>query len=64
MQGSGATSYPQPIALAASFDPALVEEVMTAVAKETRARGAQHTLAPVVDVMRDAALGPRRGDIR
>ena len=54
LQAPGATSYPQPIALAASFDPALVEEVLTAVATETRARGAQHTLAPVVDVMRDA----------
>jgi beta-glucosidase len=57
MQGIGATSYPQPIALAASFDPALVEEVMNAVAKETRARGAHHTLAPVVDVMRDPRWG-------
>jgi beta-glucosidase len=57
LQAPGATSYPQPIALAASFDPALVEEVMTAVAKETRGRGAQHTLAPVVDVMRDARWG-------
>jgi len=57
MQGVGATSYPQPIALAASFDPALVEEIMGAVAKETRARGAQHTLAPVVDVMRDPRWG-------
>jgi beta-glucosidase len=57
LQAPGATSYPQPIALAASFDPALVEEVMTAVARETRARGAQHTLAPVIDVMRDARWG-------
>jgi beta-glucosidase len=57
LQAPGATSYPQPIALAASFDPALVEEVMTAVAKETRARGAQHTLAPVIDVMRDPRWG-------
>jgi beta-glucosidase len=57
MQGVGATSYPQPIALASSFDPALVEEVMSAVAKETRARGAHHTLAPVVDVMRDPRWG-------
>ncbi|HMF42877.1 MAG TPA: glycoside hydrolase family 3 N-terminal domain-containing protein, partial [Polyangia bacterium] len=57
MQGIGATSFPQPIALAASFDPALVEEVMTVVAKETRARGAHHTLAPVVDVMRDPRWG-------
>jgi len=57
LQAPGATSYPQPIALAASFDPALVEEVMTAVAQETRARGAHHTLAPVVDVMRDPRWG-------
>jgi beta-glucosidase len=57
LQAPGATSYPQPIALAASFDPVLVEEVMTAVARETRARGAHHTLAPVVDVMRDARWG-------
>lgn len=57
MQGVGATSYPQPIALAASFDPALVEEIMTAVAQETRARGAQQTLAPVVDVLRDPRWG-------
>ena len=57
LQAPGATSYPQPIALAASFDPALVEEVMTAVAKETRARGAHHTLAPVIDVMRDPRWG-------
>jgi beta-glucosidase len=57
LQAPGATSYPQPIALAASFDPALVEEVMSAVAKETRARGAQHTLAPVIDVMRDPRWG-------
>src|SRR5262245_33126659 len=57
MQGVGATSYPQPIALAASFDPALVEEIMTAVARETRTRGAHHTLGPVVDVMRDPRWG-------
>ena len=57
MQGVGATSYPQPIALAASFDPTLVEDIMTAVAKETRARGAHHTLAPVIDVMRDPRWG-------
>ena len=45
--------------------PTLVEEVMTAVARETRARGAQHTLAPVVDVMRDPRWGaPRRPTAR
>src|ERR1700754_2599487 len=57
LQAPGATSFPQPIALAASFDPELVEEVMSAVAREARARGAQHLLAPVVDVMRDPRWG-------
>src|SRR4029079_16232980 len=57
LQAPGATSFPQPIALAASFDPELVEEVMSAVAREARARGAQHWLAPVVDVMRDPRWG-------
>jgi beta-glucosidase len=57
LQAPGATSFPQPIALAASFDPALVEDIMTAVAKETRARGAHHTLGPVVDVLRDPRWG-------
>jgi len=57
LQAPGATSFPQPIALAASFDPELVEEVMSAVAREARARGAQHLLAPVVDVLRDPRWG-------
>jgi beta-glucosidase len=57
LQAPGATSFPQPIALAASFDPELIEEVMGAVAREMRARGAHHALAPVVDVLRDARWG-------
>ncbi len=51
------TSYPHPIALAGSFNPDLVKEVFSAVAKETRLRGAHQALTPVVDVARDARWG-------
>ena len=53
----GATSFPQAIALAATFDPALAEEVFTVDARQMRARGVQQVLAPVVDVARDPRWG-------
>ena len=51
------TSYPQPIALASSWDPALMHDVFSATAAEARARGAQECLAPVVDLARDPRWG-------
>ncbi|HLK93370.1 MAG TPA: glycoside hydrolase family 3 N-terminal domain-containing protein [Polyangia bacterium] len=53
----GGTSFPQAIGLAATFDPALLEQVFTVAARQTRARGVQHVLAPVVDVARDPRWG-------
>ena len=53
----GATSFPQSIALASSWDPALVERVFGIAAREMRARGANLALAPVVDVARDPRWG-------
>ncbi len=53
----GATSFPQAIALGATFDPDLVEEVFTVTARQMRARGVQHALAPVLDVARDPRWG-------
>jgi beta-glucosidase len=53
----GGTSFPQAIALAATFDPALVEQVFTVAARQARSRGVQHVLAPVVDVARDPRWG-------
>jgi beta-glucosidase len=53
----GATHFPQAIALASSWDPALLERVFTVVAREIRARGVQLVLAPVVDVARDPRWG-------
>ena len=52
-----ATSFPQSIALASSWDPALVERVFGVAAREMRARGATLALAPVVDVARDPRWG-------
>ena len=51
------TSFPQPIALGATFDPALVELLFTVTALEARLRGAHHALTPVVDVAREPRWG-------
>jgi beta-glucosidase len=53
----GATSFPQAIALASSWDPALVRAVNTVTAREMRARGVTEALTPVVDVARDPRWG-------
>ena len=58
-QGRYATSFPQAIALAATFDTDLVERVYEVTAREIRVRGVHHVLSPVVDV----ALDPRWGRI-
>lgn len=53
----GATSFPQAIALASSWDPALLTRVFSVAAREIRARGVQLVLAPVVDIARDPRWG-------
>ncbi len=53
----GATSFPQAIGLASSWDPVLFERVYSVVAREIRARGAHLVLSPVVDVARDSRWG-------
>src|SRR5690349_11858836 len=52
-----ATSFPQAIALASTWNPELVERVFTADAAEARARGIHQVLAPVVDIARDPRWG-------
>ena len=52
-----ATSFPQAIALASTWDPALLHEIFTSVASEVRARGAQECLAPVLDLAREPRWG-------
>ncbi|HMB92226.1 MAG TPA: glycoside hydrolase family 3 protein, partial [Rhodothermales bacterium] len=51
------TSFPQPIALGATFNPALVEALYTMTAEEARVRGTHQALTPVVDVARDPRWG-------
>jgi beta-glucosidase len=53
----GATSFPQPIGLAATFNPNLVRDLYSMTAREARARGIHHALTPVVDVARDPRWG-------
>ena len=53
----GGTSFPQPIGLAATFNPELVERLYTMTAAEARSRGVHQALTPVVDVARDPRWG-------
>ncbi|GAC1703268.1 MAG: glycoside hydrolase family 3 N-terminal domain-containing protein [Candidatus Acidiferrum sp.] len=53
----GGTSYPMAIALSSTWNPELVGDVFSATAAEARARGAQHCLAPVLDLARDPRWG-------
>jgi beta-glucosidase len=52
-----ATSFPQGIALASTFDDELAQRIFAAVALEVRSRGGHQVLAPVVDVARDPRWG-------
>lgn len=54
---NGTTSFPQSIAMASTWNPALVGRVSAAIAKETRARGVRHVLSPVINVIRDPRWG-------
>jgi beta-glucosidase len=52
-----ATVFPQPIGLASTWNPALVEEMAGVVRAEARAIGAHQGLSPVLDVCRDPRWG-------
>jgi beta-glucosidase len=51
------TIFPVPLAMASSWDPALVERAQTIAAREARAVGIRWTFAPMVDIARDARWG-------
>ncbi|HXH05111.1 MAG TPA: beta-glucosidase BglX [Vicinamibacterales bacterium] len=51
------TIFPIPLGLAATWDPAAVEEAAAIAAAEARAAGIQWTFAPMVDIARDARWG-------
>jgi beta-glucosidase len=53
----GATSFPQAIAMASSWDPEMLRNVNVVIGREIRARGVSLALSPVVDVARDPRWG-------
>ena len=53
----GATSFPQAIALASTWDTTLLEKVFGVAALEARARGSQEFLSPVIDLGREPRWG-------
>ena len=53
----GALVYPQAIAMAATWDSALVARTSAAVARETRSRGVRQVLSPVVNIASDVRWG-------
>lgn len=52
-----ATSFPQAIAMGATWNPSLIEEVATTIAKEARALGVHHCNTPMLGVLRDIRWG-------
>ncbi|MDD2953985.1 MAG: glycoside hydrolase family 3 C-terminal domain-containing protein [Parabacteroides sp.] len=54
---SGATAFPQSIALAATFDTAQVRRVSHAIALESKTRGIRQILSPVVNLATDVRWG-------
>ena len=54
---SGATIFPMPIAMATTFDPALINQVGIAIAQEAKAANLRASWSPVLDVARDARWG-------
>ncbi|ALR30757.1 beta-1,3-glucosyltransferase [Chryseobacterium sp. IHB B 17019] len=53
----GATAFPQAIGLSATFNPELMKEVSTAIARESRLRGIRQILTPVVNLASDVRWG-------
>jgi len=54
---TGATSFPQAVALGSTWDPELLQKMFSTVALEARASGNALVLAPVLDLSRDPRYG-------
>lgn len=52
-----ANTFPVPLAMASSFDPAMIERAQAIAAKEATVSGINWTFAPMVDIARDARWG-------
>jgi beta-glucosidase len=53
----GAIAFPAAIAMAATWDSALIARASAAVARETRSRGVRQVLSPVVNIASDVRWG-------
>jgi beta-glucosidase len=53
----GATQFPSPLSMGATWNPDLIEQVAGVIARQMRAAGSLQGLAPVADVVRDARWG-------
>lgn len=53
----GATAFPQAIALGATWDPELMQQVAGAILRETKSRGIRQVLSPVLNLARDPRWG-------
>ena len=53
----GATVFPQALGLGATFDPALIERISTAIGKQVRGMGVVETFAPNLDLSQDPRWG-------
>src|SRR5579872_2567116 len=51
------TIFPVPLAMAASWDPAVAEQSQAVAAKEARSAGLHWTFGPMLDIARDARWG-------
>jgi len=54
---NGATSFPQALGLASTWDPTLVRQVFTAAAEEMASAGVNQAFTPVLDLARDPRWG-------
>ncbi len=52
-----ATSFPQAIGLASTWNPDLMYQIASAAAEETKSRGIRQILSPVVNIARDVRWG-------
>ncbi len=57
LYGRGATVFPSAIALAATWDTALMARVAGAIANESRTRGVRQVLSPVINIANDVRWG-------
>src|SRR5206468_10994374 len=51
------TSLPCPVALGATWDPELIEELSTALGREARAKGVDVVLGPTINIVRTPLSG-------